>query len=522
MTSRASNLRINIVMQTMAFIAVSVMSFIVTPYILKHIEYAVYGLFALTSSVMLYLNYMEGGLSAGLFKYLSGFVAREEWDTAESYLNTTVLLYSFISAIALVIGITLAFTYHLIFNIDVQFIVIGRWLFILETFLLAFTLFIAPFIVTMNSFQKRSIQSGISFVSELIRLPLLIFVFNYFSWSTAFILYVGLFNISLIIFWSVSICFFLRKYFPQYRFRLNSFNRKIAKTLFSISVWVFVSQICMLIVDRTDNIVLATFLNVDSITFYTLGANVVQKARSFARILLAPIFVVVANVIGLNDHKRSKKILFQGSRLFTLSVGAFFVVLFVFFERFILLWVGPDFVSSIAVGRLLGVYFFLTILTQVPAQFLFLKGVIKVPTIINVIGALLNLVLSIIFVRRFGLIGVAWGTVLPQAFFVLPATLWVLKYAEIGLGRFIMRVIMRVIPFLSFAVLFSWAALIFSNNYLSILTNVWYLIIYLGFVYGALMSCYYLFFCRGEDRDMLWKVVAGNSGLREKLPKFLR
>jgi len=82
---------------------------------------------------------------------------------------------------------------------------------------------------------------------------------------------------------------------------------------------------------------------------------------------------------------------------------------------------------------------------------------------------------------------VAWGTVLPQTFFVLPAMLWVLKYAEIGLGRFIMRVILRVIPFLSFAIVFSWGALIFANTYLSVITNVWYLIIYLGIVYGALM-----------------------------------
>jgi len=170
----------------------------------------------------------------------------------------------------------------------------------------------------------------------------------------------------------------------------------------------------------------------------------------------------------------------------------------------------------------LAIYFFLTILIQIPGQFLFFKGIIKMPTIINVIGAVLNLVLSIIFVRKFGLIGVAWGTVLPQALFVLPASLWLLKYAEIGLGRFIVRVIFRVIPFLLFAVLFSWGALIFANTYLSVITNVWYLIVYLGIVYGALMVSYYLFFCGSDDRDMLWKVATSNNSFRKKLPKFLR
>ena len=100
---------------------------------------------------------------------------------------------------------------------------------------------------------------------------------------------------------------------------------------------------------------------------------------------------------------------------------------------FIRAWFGPGFEASIRVARLLVLAQLFVPLYQIGDPMLIGKGrfCLWVPS--GLLLALLNLVLSVIFVGLFGLVGVAFGTG-ARCFLELPLYAWLIL-REIGASR---------------------------------------------------------------------------------------
>jgi O-antigen/teichoic acid export membrane protein len=96
---------------------------------------------------------------------------------------------------------------------------------------------------------------------------------------------------------------------------------------------------------------------------------------------------------------------------------------------FLNLWVGPEFgVPVRGVVIYLGITALLQVVTtQVPLPFYQSMHLMGVPARVLILEAVTNLILSIALAHRWGIEGVALGTLLPTAFIssaILPAWLW--------------------------------------------------------------------------------------------------
>jgi O-antigen/teichoic acid export membrane protein len=136
----------------------------------------------------------------------------------------------------------------------------------------------------------------------------------------------------------------------------------------------------------------------------------VQRITDQLNGVLFPIVVDSSTVQRLD---RLQRILLQGTRLSLAMVVASATVLGLTARPLVMLWVGPEFSGSVTVIYIL--CFVVAVRVGNATSAVILKGSERhrLLAIANVVMAAANLGLSVLLVRRYGLVGVAIGTLIP-------------------------------------------------------------------------------------------------------------
>jgi O-antigen/teichoic acid export membrane protein len=160
------------------------------------------------------------------------------------------------------------------------------------------------------------------------------------------------------------------------------------------------------------------------------------------------------------DLKGLRELLIVGTRI-SLLIALPLCLGFVFLGRqFITLWMGTEYAVSATFLAVLAIPQF-TAMSQYMAT-LVLAGMAKHKVLAYLVLAegLANLVLSIILVRKMGLIGVAWGTVIPDLILTAVVIPWyTLGKLQLGFREYLVRGFVRpvisVLPVVGLAFAFS-------------------------------------------------------------------
>ena len=168
----------------------------------------------------------------------------------------------------------------------------------------------------------------------------------------------------------------------------------------------------------TDDLVVGALLSAEAVTFYAIGGRFIeylgQLSASFAQTFMPMASNLAAQ--GRQDQLRclliSKRPEPRASLLVSLTVGG---ALFFRGSTFIGLWMGHQFAQPS--GRILRILLLSTIAlagNRVGGNIVLGLGKHKPLAVWQSFEAAVNLTLSIYLVRKIGMDGVAWGTVLPS------------------------------------------------------------------------------------------------------------
>ncbi len=163
-----------------------------------------------------------------------------------------------------------------------------------------------------------------------------------------------------------------------------------------------------------DTMLVSAYINTSSVT--TLG-NYTHIKNQIQKVLMQFFSAVIPSVGNLAAERNEKKQLVVFNRLFYVS---FLVVnfcstgMFVLFKPFIIVWLGKDYLLGQGIAFVIAFDFFLYILLQAIASFrtangLFVKGQYR-----PLFTAIINVVLSLIFIRRFGIFGTIFATIIAR------------------------------------------------------------------------------------------------------------
>ena len=171
---------------------------------------------------------------------------------------------------------------------------------------------------------------------------------------------------------------------------------------------------------KTDEIVIGAFMSAAAITYFNIGARIVDYAGQVVT-SLSQIFVPMASHSDARgDMTRLRKIFLVGNRVCALTIFPVCVILLILGKSVIEVWMGKKYVAT-SYPVLVIMILCSTLWWSQGASGRILFGMSKHGTwaIVTLVEGVSNLILSIILVQRWGIIGDALGTAIPLTCSVL-------------------------------------------------------------------------------------------------------
>jgi O-antigen/teichoic acid export membrane protein len=212
----------------------------------------------------------------------------------------------------------------------------------------------------------------------------------------------------------------IKKTYPWLNFKFKTTkeirqrNKALLKKIKEISVHKFSS----FITNGTDNIIIFTFINPATVAFVGNYQMIMNNIGALVSQVFIGTDASVGNLIAENDIKNINKVFWEMMALRFFFAGCASLLLYIGFDELITLWVGEKYLMSHNILLSLILIFFIMQIRRPVDNFQRGYGLyadIWAP----IVQSILNLVTSIIFVIKLGVIGVFIGTIISQISIVL-------------------------------------------------------------------------------------------------------
>jgi O-antigen/teichoic acid export membrane protein len=245
----------------------------------------------------------------------------------------------------------------------------------------------------------------------------------------------------------------------EHRVKLAPPRREALRTVLAFSGPVFTLQLAVQVLyHNTDRLLLGMFVSSVAVTLYEGPARLVAllvQLTGFGNTALIP-FDSQLEATRRDDTLGA--LLLRGSRYVTAIVAPVAVVLAVLARPLLVNWLGPEFAASepptVLLTALQALLASLTVGHTIVVATGKLPG--RLPVILGVVG--LNLVLSLLWVRPYGMTGVALGTVVASLIDYPLHLHYLQRHVGLRPRAFVREVVLPVYPLLLLPAVLAWAA----------------------------------------------------------------
>jgi O-antigen/teichoic acid export membrane protein len=382
-------------------------SFFITPFTVHTLGAQQYGIWALASAFVGFYSLLDLGLSGAVFTRMSHAIGAGDYLTGSKIYATALRLFSALGAFLVVASIVLA--------VGVLFLRPGNG----TTF--AITLLIMG-LQTAISFPMRAPFGALTAGGHFETTTSVFIVSAIFrAVGTVLVLRAGQGVIGLAIVcllaWIpgyIFICLAVHRRYPYIRVGdLTKWHGETAKGLLTFGVPVLIGSIADRIRLQTDNIVVSMFLGLSAVAHYTVATTLVMYYMDGIIAIIGVLTPVLAMQTSAKDAAGMRRSLFIGTRLGLCSAGFVAFGLFAWGHAFIARWMGTEYLDAYPVLAILSFAMFLDLVQSTTVNALYAALHQKTYAKINVVEALANIVLSLALAHRYGMIGIALGTLIP-------------------------------------------------------------------------------------------------------------
>lgn len=386
--------------------------YLTIPFLLKFLGKESYGVWVTIFSIISIVFFLDGGIINGLKTNLTREISFKNIKRAKELISNAYIVIGGVSLFFFVIG------YILIDLLDFKELLNVTTVSeqeLKEVFFVCLVFISFNFILSIYKSLFYSIQK-VAFVEFSI------FIYQVIIFSSIFYLYTNyqgsLIKIS-ILYGSASflvgvlftVVFFFKR--PELFPSAYLFSKKTLKDLFNISIGFFIIQLSMIIIFTSDNILISSLLSPEYVSKYDIVFKLFQIVITLTLLLIEPFWPLFTDAYEKKDLDWIYKVFKVYNKLFFV-----FVVLLVIFSflinPIISFWVGEEFKAD---NGLIVSFFILVLIRVFPLIYMyFLNGIgrIKSQVVLYLIGAIINIPFSILFVKyyKLGLKGIVIGTIL--------------------------------------------------------------------------------------------------------------
>lgn len=385
---------------------------VMTPIIVHSLGDRTYGLWVIIASFLGYYGLLDLGLSSAVNRHLSRAVGQNDPAEIRGVISTAFFLLSVVGAIALCLSIVFAMVAGY-FVKDPAELGLFRGLILLLGFGVAIGFPGRVFDGLLESYLRYDLSS----YADSVRLLLSNALIYYFLARGRGIMAMAVINVCSSLLQYGMLFIFARKTFPNLNLSRRYYRADLSRPFFSYSWKTLVAMLADILRFRIDSIVIAAYLNLGLVTYYSVGSRLVNYFGNLIVTVIGIMMPVFSQYESRGDWDSIRKAFLSSTKVATIMSVFVGASMLYYGKPFILRWMGKDFSSSYYVMVILCVPSIIA-LSQNPGIGL-LYGISKhhYYAIANTCEGLLNLILSLILVRYYGIYGVALGTAIEMLIF---------------------------------------------------------------------------------------------------------
>jgi len=381
----------------------TVWGIICIPFIIKGLGPERFGILALAWSIIVYFSLFDLGLGQATTKFVSEYLGKKEKEKLPSIIWT-----------ALFFNVLLGLTGGIIFALTTPFLVtkvLNIPAHLLEESYKTFLILAASVPVLTSSLALRGVLEGYQRFDLVNAVKAPASSMNFLIPAFAIPLGFNLPEIVLFLliarlcamFIYLILCF---KISPNLKKKF-SFDKKLIRTIFTFGLWITVSNIVGPITVYLDRFLIGSLLTIEAVTFYTAPHEIVTKLWILPKSLVLTVFPVFSS-LGIKLTKELGDIYAKALKYLLLIMGAMILVLVLFAEEILQIWVGFEFVQrSTLVFQILALGILLNSLARVP--FTLYQGIGRpdIPAKFHLLELPIYIILAWFLIRKFGITGAA-------------------------------------------------------------------------------------------------------------------
>lgn len=363
----------------------------------------------IVGSIIGYFGLLNFGLSSAAQRYITKYKAQNDLVGINTVISNATLIFSIAGFLAMILAITIWVLSPRFFS-DPEDIRLFQAVILLMGVKVAFTFPSYGFVGLITANLRHDVKSLITISTLILRTAGILYWVKSgedIVWLAAITCIADLLCAGVTILYAITLQ-------PGLQVKRRYFSKKQGKELFNYSAYSFVIWLSNQMRYSIDNFVIAAHLSLAAIAIYAIPVRLVMMANQLLMSLLA----VLTPLLTLRHSSGDIQLLQRDmTRALQVSTCIGFTIaggILILGSAFVELWVQQSYEE---IDNLLWVFAFITILgtAQNPLiSYLFAVNKHKFYAFQNTLDGILNVVLSLILVRHFGLLGVALGTVIPM------------------------------------------------------------------------------------------------------------
>jgi O-antigen/teichoic acid export membrane protein len=406
---------------------------VLPPIILHKLGDESFGLWILIFSFTGYYGIFDLGIRSSIVKHVAEFDATGDRDRLTRLVNVSLFVYGCVAlALLMIVGIGSLY-FDAIFHIPTTLHDTALILFLMVGAGVAVGFPLSIFAGILEGLQEFHLLNLTQAVATLLRALLIVLALDHGKGilSIAFVTVAFPLLTYLLYAWKVM------RTVPL-QFGIRFLDRATFRQSFHYSFFSFISMVAFRLRFQTDAIIIGAMISTSAVTYFSIGSKLIDYPFLLVGGLTQIIPAMSSQIAAMGDSEHIRKLFVVGNRACAFVVFPMSAVLIVLGRSVIDVWVGPRYESSYVILIILLVPTMLADMQATSRQMLYGMGRHKALALVNVVEGIVNVIMSIVLIRYWGIIGDALGTAVPLALtslFFLPS--YCCRLVKVPLKKFL-------------------------------------------------------------------------------------
>jgi O-antigen/teichoic acid export membrane protein len=420
------------------YIVSLVLTFVMTPILIRGLGTQPYGVWTLVESVVTYLALADAGVGAALVRFVSKYRGANDSDGINEVFNTTVAIFALAGFGAAVCTAVLCVFAPVIFQLPPDLQTEARWLLAAGGFTFSLGLPLSAYNSTLTGLRRYGRINVIQNTLLVVRYALLMLVVACDGGLRGVAAALVITSIVGHIWRAITV----HRLLPSLRLSREWITRETVNQIFGYSAYVFMAGAASKL--QVNAVIIGMFLAPQYITYYAVGSLLLRRGSILIRTALSVLTPTFGMLEGRNDYQAIRDLLTAAMKFAFLAVVPFQLGLLFLGKSFLQLWVGSELAEqSFRILSVLAASLPFLACNWVGNRMLQGIGQVKRYAAYSALQSIVNFLLAWILIQWLGILGVAISTALCESVYSITVASLAFRAADMKLLYYLPKMLSK-------------------------------------------------------------------------------